>query len=278
MKTNNTDFAKFQQQNAEYYFPYHYIPHIDKDGTVVTHRRSGFGGYEYYAYMLHVKSVVDKLNPNSLLDIGCGDGVFINMMKNHVNRVKGVDLSEGAIFFAKAFYYADVLNTKEVLDNTLVVGTHEFQDKEIFECIDAANLTETFDVVTAIEVLEHIPEEYIREFFCTLYNRVKDDGSVIITIPTFRSPLSDKHYRHYDISTFKHELQKSGVELNVVDYTYIVKQSIFIRFLNSVFHKYWYVDVRFISKIVWKYYWSKLRFADEKTGRHLCITLKRKSG
>lgn len=43
-----------------------------------------------------------KLEEQSLLDIGCGTGTFLNRMRRFVGKVSGLELNEGMLARAKA--------------------------------------------------------------------------------------------------------------------------------------------------------------------------------
>jgi 2-polyprenyl-3-methyl-5-hydroxy-6-metoxy-1,4-benzoquinol methylase len=104
MKTFNEQSNQYISFKESYKFPVHYIHNMDENGDVSVCRTTQMFGYEHYLYNLHIKEMVKNLNPGSLLDVGCGDGKFINMMKGEVKIVKGVDMSTQAIDFANAFY------------------------------------------------------------------------------------------------------------------------------------------------------------------------------
>ena len=135
----NTDTDKFAIQNNQYDFPYHYIPHVN-NGIIEKHRVLSWG-FEYMCYLLHCKQIVLKHRPRSLIDIGCGDGRFISLIKNDIEKILGVDLSTKAIGLARA------LNPEVE-----------------FQIVDINNYTSQYDVATLIEVLEHIPDEEMKNF------------------------------------------------------------------------------------------------------------------
>jgi len=253
MSTNDINTEKFRLQDEEYIFPYHYIPYMESN-HVVLYRQHRYG-YEYFCYLLHINEIVQRLSPNSLLDVGCGDGFFINQVVRNVNCVKGVDLSERGIAFAKAFNSG---NAK-------------------FECVDAANLNETYDVVVAIEVLEHIPDEYVKTFLQTLFERVRDGGTVIICVPSKNVPLTPKHYRHYDFTLFRQQLLDSGIAADIVSHDYICKENkILNKFLEYTHNRLLIINARWLHKKIWKCYYKRLRYADESNSGHLVITLTKK--
>ena len=165
---------KFKIQDDLYEFPYHHIPYFDGNGYGRRYRDLQWG-FEYLCYLKYAKEIVESLRPSSVLDVGCGTGRFIGLLGDSIHRKVGVDLSERAIAFAKAFHAA----TKDAgID---------------FHATDASCIAGDFDVVTAIEVLEHIPDAEVPGFLQTLMSRAKSGGHVLLSVPTTNCPLNRKH-------------------------------------------------------------------------------------
>lgn len=175
--------AHQQIQEKEYTFPYHHLVSFTPFAT----GRALYWGLEYYAYLMRVLHELTQFTWQSLLEVGCGDGKFIKeavaAFPDH--KITGIDYSERAILFAKAFNYE---NGAEL------------------SCGDVAELKQTFDVVVLIETLEHIPDGEISGFVRALSARLIPQGTLIVTVPTINTPLHKKHYRHYDIGLLNRQL------------------------------------------------------------------------
>lgn len=141
-------------QAKQYSLPYHNIPWLF----------SWEHQLEYEVYLEYMVAWVGVLKPKSILDVGCGDGRFLR----EVGFGVGVDMDEKAVTWAKAF------------------GVEAY-------CQDAVDMEGKFDLVTAIEVLEHVKEE--SKFIETLVARA--DKDILIMVPSATLPVSAKHYRHY---------------------------------------------------------------------------------
>jgi SAM-dependent methyltransferase len=162
-------------QEAEYEFPYHHLA----DLANLSNHRSWPWAIHYAVYLRTVIRLVVEERPTSVLDVGCGDGKLIWELARVLpptTRMMGVDVSERAIHFARGF---------------------NFGNGAEFRCSDVAELDETFDVVTLIETLEHIPDALVSRVTTSISARIKPGGKLIVTVPSIAVPLLQKHYRHY---------------------------------------------------------------------------------
>ena len=79
----------------------------------------------------------------SVLDVGCGGGILTEAMARRGAKVKGIDLSEKALRVAELHLH----------ESGLQVAYQAVSAEEL-----AASNTPPFDVVTCMELLEHVPE------------------------------------------------------------------------------------------------------------------------
>lgn len=250
--TEYANLDRLQRQELEYAFPYHYIPHLDEEGYATRFRILGWG-LEYLCYELHIADLVEKSHPESILDVGCGDGRFLGMLSNTIARRVGIDLSNKAISYAKAF--------------------HPDID---YRCVDIKDLDENFDIVTCIEVLEHIPEEQVFSFIIDLFRICRPGGKLIISVPTKILPINKKHYRHYDLALLLDQinLSKEKYVVDKVEYIYFSTKWMKI-YLILTNNKFFVIEPLFLGKRMWKAIWSKYRFATNKNGHHLVVCLRK---
>lgn len=238
--------SKFEHQDALYSFPYHYIPHFDSDGTPSRQRFLNWG-FEYLCYMLHVVTIIDELEPDSLLDVGCGDGRLFSLLGVSPDRQVGADLSRKAIRHARAF-------------NPSVE----------FKVCDAGHINEEFDVVTAVEVLEHIPDEKLTSFVEGAEERLNSGGHFIVSVPSTVRPVQSKHYRHYDLARLRDQIESLSDRLALVRGEYIYRESLLIRLWERLSRNpIWTVEVHVFKKIVWRWIWNQLRHASADDGCHV---------
>jgi len=95
----------------------------------------------------------------SILDLGCGNGRYFAVLKQHSKKVTGMDISEEAVLRCKAQHSYDVLQLGEAIAMPFAEGT--------------------FDVVFSTEVLEHIQDS--ARVFREVYRVLNDNGTFIFT-------------------------------------------------------------------------------------------------
>ena len=240
---------KFQLQDNEYIFPYHYLTSLD-NGVPNIYKRLSWG-YEYITYLDFIhRHIEQKIKPVTLLDIGCGDGYLINNFIYEANKLyKGIDLSERAIGFAKAF-------------------SNGYE----FESIDLFKINTQFDVVCLIEVLEHIPDDMLQSFVTEAFSKVEIGGYIIIAVPTTVDKVHKKHYRHYDESLLRGQCDQDNFEL-VEEVRLYKKSSILERLIKFSQRR----SSKTLKRVVWNWHKKNTYFADMNTGKHLIAIYKRTS-
>jgi 2-polyprenyl-3-methyl-5-hydroxy-6-metoxy-1,4-benzoquinol methylase len=144
-----------------------------------------------------------------LLDVGCGEGLFLHLAKENGWQISGTELSSYAAGYAS---------------NSLKV--------DIFcgEILDAGFPRDFFDVVTMWHVLEHVkdPKAYLRE----VRHILKHEGLLVIAVPNVNAMIMQIAYRiakrrrlklfskeekevhlyHFAVDTIRAYLEKTGFE------------------------------------------------------------------
>ena len=241
---------KSDLQEKLYHFPYHHIPHLDSQGNGLRHRELAWG-YEYLCYQHHIKNLISGLNPFSVLDLGCGDGHLLGILPGTIKRRVGVDFSESAIRFARAFHPEVEFQTE-----TSPLGD------------------EKFDVVTAVEVLEHIPDRGREEFLREIVSHCRPGGHALLCVPTEKVPLPGKHYRHYGLKTLTGLLSAAGIPGRIARVDYVYRESWLVKsYLKLTLNRLWTAEIRPLRRWIWKHIWEKMRIANEKDGRRLVLLL-----
>ncbi|WP_150466768.1 bifunctional 2-polyprenyl-6-hydroxyphenol methylase/3-demethylubiquinol 3-O-methyltransferase UbiG [Francisella sp. SYW-9] len=100
-----------------------------------------------------------NLNNKSIIDIGCGGGILTESLVTKDNNVYGLDASLEAINVAKEHSKANSLNINYI--NSTI---EDFSD----------NNTVEFDIVTCMEMLEHVPDP--ESIIASIAKIIKKDG------------------------------------------------------------------------------------------------------
>lgn len=234
---------RYALQDAQYAFPYHYLPHFGPNGSVAVSRALGWG-LEYLTYMTWVRDQVLQRRPHRMLDAGCGDGRLLHLLEGHVEERVGVDPSPRAIAFAKAF------NPR----CRLLVGT-------------AADLNDEYDLVTCVEVLEHIADESLPDFVSSLAERTRRGGILIVTVPSVARPLHPKHFRHYSVESLRSQLGSSFVMEQVYG---LFKLGPFTAALSrTLVNRMFSVNAASIRKAIWRMHRKRGFFGSPRNSAHL---------
>jgi SAM-dependent methyltransferase len=221
-------------QENQYDFPYHYIPEWGN---------SLFEAHKHWPWALRyiggLKLVSDEClseDFSALIDVGCGDGRFLREMKRLApgKSYKGVDYSEASIRYAKAF--------NPDID---------------YVCADVEDLKEDhnrYDVLTLIEVVEHIPPEKVEAFLRACRQMVQPGGRIILTVPHANKPLNDKHYRHFREADLEPLMASISSDVN---YFYFDKKNRLLRLMLALIGgsgSNFIVTNRWVTNMVRKFY------------------------
>jgi SAM-dependent methyltransferase len=158
---------------------------------------------------------------SKIFDFGCGSGFNVGCMQKLGFDASGADVSAEAINFGESRGIKNLSVAKES-------GEISFRP-------------ESFDVVTALDVLEHIKDE--RLSLKGIEKSLKPGGLAIITVPAYmwlwgvQDEVSN-HYRRYTMDSLNKVIKESGG-------LKIIKKSYFNTFLFPAI-----AGVRIISKLL----------------------------
>ena len=246
--------AMFDRRDDRYGFPHHHLPHFDAQGGA-TAMRSLSWGLEYLCYLRHLALLIEDLGATSLLDVGCGDARLFQMLPSHVTRRLGIDLSERAIGFARAF-----------------------NPSEDFRVCAATAVREQFELVTAVDVLQHVPDGGVSGFLRSLDARVAPGGHAIIAVPSLVIPLEATHYRHYDERLLRTQVKESGAKLHIVSVEHVFRHTAFAhRWLALFENRFWTLDAKPLRRFTWNLVWNHLRLGTARNARHVVTVLRKMS-
>jgi 2-polyprenyl-3-methyl-5-hydroxy-6-metoxy-1,4-benzoquinol methylase len=121
---------------------------VSRDGVVTGNTFDKYGSTNPVVRRLMARfeqaldGLFDQAEPSSLLDVGCGEGVLVHRwaLRLGENRVVGIDLQEESIQAGWSERQAPNLEYRTMQGKDLPFAANEF------------------DLATAIEVLEHVPD------------------------------------------------------------------------------------------------------------------------
>jgi len=105
------------------------------------------------------------LTPVRLLDVGCGSGSLLSVLKRKGFDVLGFDASEEAVRIAKAESDVDVITGERLQEAGLNAGS--------------------FDLVTLIHVMEHVPQPH--EMLAEVRRLLRRSGRIVLQVPNLES-------------------------------------------------------------------------------------------
>lgn len=162
----------------------------------------------------NVSVIVPFIKKGKILDVGCGSGQFLNLLKKYDWEVYGVEISPKAV---------------EEVNN---LGLNIF----IGELVDAKYPQRYFDTVVVNQVLEHTydPKELLKES-----NRIlKQNGLLILGVPNidsyeskifeeYWSPLDvPRHLHHFSMDSLESMLEKTGFAVErIIGKTFFIPHS-----------------------------------------------------
>lgn len=160
----------------------------------------------------------------NILEIGCGQGLFINELKKTGFNVAGIDPSETA--------------TKKARERGLNVITGYFPCSEL--------TLKKFDAIIMIQTLEHVQnlKETIKEI-----KKIAPNGILMLVqtnwrglIPTFYKShwyawVPEHHYWHFTPKGLREYMGKFGFQEIKIEYSSLVHKKKFLPFLTNLFPK-----------------------------------------
>lgn len=102
--------------------------------------------------------------PKKIIDYACGPGTFLGryLLSSNAEKI-GLDISDTQITYA----------------------IRNFGSRASFVKSKSQLLQNSFDLVTAIEFIEHIPEDQLQVFFRDCRELLNESGTLIITTPNY---------------------------------------------------------------------------------------------
>jgi len=173
---------------------------------LVFQRRCGVQSKWHHLKFQHVSR---EFSPGALhLDIGCGPGTFISTLPGSIES-RGVDVAAGQVEYARR---------------------HHGERAKQFEVTEPGKLSfspNSFDIVTLLELIEHISVSEAELLLAEVFRVLRPRGKLVVTTPNYASlwPLleylvdrlggvayADQHITKYVASQLKSLLARAGFE------------------------------------------------------------------
>jgi len=157
-------------------------------------------GRSYFCYLDRVIKFIPP-GAKSLLDVGSGDGRAISYFRDKLSSIAmtGSDYSERALDLAKIMSQPRLISWMRL------------------DLLEIRPAVKQYDVVTAIEVIEHIPLEKLAYALKNIRSHLKANGRLIITVPSILVKLNKKHYQHFSRDTLQRALLDAGFKIETIE-------------------------------------------------------------
>ena len=156
-----------EQNIGKYYSSDNYISHSDNASGIFEHIYAYVRSYQLNKKKRIIENHCDKIN-GKILDIGCGTGEFLSVMKKGHWEINGVDTSEKA---------------REIVHNKLNI---EVMDPDSWMISDVQ-----YDVITCWHSLEHVHEPWV--YLNKIKKSLNPDGILIVALPNYHSTDAKKY-------------------------------------------------------------------------------------
>lgn len=216
------------------------------------------------------KYLSDLHKEAKILDIGCGTGGNIRLLKENYENVIGLDNNDFALEYCKE------KGLKNIIKGNLP-DSIEVEDNSI-------------DLILLFDVLEHIEED--EKSLSILKNKLKNQGHILLTVPAFSFLWSKHdeefhHKRRYNIEEIKKILESQDFKIIKSSYLYfsLFPVVLIMRLLKKVFKPYSKMDDfklnnMFLNNFIVKFLFIEeflLNYFDYPFGSSILILAKKES-
>ncbi len=141
-----------------------------------------------------VSTLMPKQRPESILDVGCGTGSLLEVLKQHSDNVIGVDISPQALALCRQRGRHSVIQADGA-------------------CLPLQS--RAFDLITAIGVIEHIEDD--TAFLAEMARLLRPGGTLIMLTASFpylwsEHDVANHHKRRYYLRACERQILSAGFE------------------------------------------------------------------
>ncbi len=157
-------------------------------------------------YLPRIEEAQKESKGEFVLDVGCGRGEFLTLLKQNNIPCRGLDLTQSMVDSCKE-------KGLEVSLSDALIYLQNIKDQTLIG-------------ITAFQVIEHLPVEYLTEFIKTSFSKIKDHGVLILETVNPNSFTSLKNF-YLDLThknpipplTMKFLLEDAGFKKVTIHYT-----------------------------------------------------------
>jgi len=189
--------------------------------------------FKFKQFEINYKKYFPANKDAKVLDIGIGRGEMLSCYENWgYKNYLGVDISPSTVTFCKSIG----LNCELVQDSSQYLKDNQ----------------NTFELITLIDVLEHIPREHVVSFLKDVKNALKDGGVFIIQVPNLQAPDGQLHMYNdvtHMMGYIEHSLQQVLITAGFTKFHF--------QGFEELISASWKVP---IQKVLRSIYWKIVRF------------------
>ena len=190
-----------QNNIGRYYASENYISHSDTQAGLINKLYHSIRKKTLKSKKDLIEKETGKSGGN-ILDIGCGTGAFLNIMKTNGWAITGLEPDEAASKKAKSLYGIETQPSHHIFN---LPGT-------------------SFDAITMWHVLEHVHQ--LHEYIEQLRNMLADKGKIFIAVPNYTSydaQYYGQYWAAYDVPRHLYHFSPASMKNLVEQHGLIIK-------------------------------------------------------
>lgn len=179
----NIEIRKCKSSHYKYYYPYN----LEGDASFYDKLSDKDGYYLDRDWQYNQAQRIVQEN-EKVIDIGCGNGIFLESIKHLTSQIYGAEFNPNAI--------------KQCQEKGIEVFSEDLTKL-------AQSHSNQFDVVTYFQVLEHVSD--VKSFIGNSLKLLKTKGKLVIAVPN-NNPFLFKYEKYHTLNLPPHHLGLWSVE------------------------------------------------------------------
>jgi 2-polyprenyl-3-methyl-5-hydroxy-6-metoxy-1,4-benzoquinol methylase len=212
---------------------------------------------DFDGYMSTVISLLPN-PPAKILEAGCGPGLGARLLVEHGFQVVGIDYNQRGVAFAQ-----------------ILVPEAKFIHHDLRVLSEIEELQTSFDAVTIVEVIEHIPPDFHPILLKGIHNVLCPHGTLVLSVPSAGMPLNKWDYKHFSLQEIINLIEQSGFQVKGVIYQHRLHWLFSGRTWQFLTNQYY--DLRFARSILRSLFLKRFNTTENpnQAGRYIIKAEKR---